>query len=163
DSAVPRVAEMLKRQQVPVIINGVQRVPQRRGDPYDAPFTLAKRLKDAGIAFAISGDRGSSTVRNLPYHAATAAAFGLAADDALKSITLWPAEILGVADRVGSLTDGKDATLIVCDGDVLEEPTHVERAYIQGRLIDLNDKQKRLYEKYKTKYVRLKDATKDKP
>ena len=85
--------------------------------------------------------------RNLPYQAGMAAAYGLPADAALKSITLWPAEILGVADRIGSLEAGKDATLIVTTGDLLETPTHVTRAYIQGRAVDLTDRQTRLWEK----------------
>src|SRR5439155_23064187 len=119
---------------------------------------LPQRLRDAGIPFCISGDRGASAVRNLPYHAATAAAYGLPKDEALKAITLYPAQILGVDDRVGSLLAGKDATLIVTDGDILETPTHVERAYIGGRAVDLNDKQKRLYEKYRHKYEQLSPA-----
>jgi imidazolonepropionase-like amidohydrolase len=148
-------ADLLKKYDVPVIIDGVQRMPTRRGDDYDAAFTLPARLKDAGIRFCIAADRGASLVRNLPYHAATAAAFGLSEDDAIKSITLWPAQILGVADRVGSIEPGKDATLIVCDGDILETPTHVERAFIQGRQIDLSNKQTKLWDKYREKYRRL--------
>jgi imidazolonepropionase-like amidohydrolase len=148
-------ADLLKKYDVPVILDGVQRLPTRRGDDYDAPFTLPARLKEAGIRFCIAADRRSSMVRNLPYHAATAAAFGLSPDDALRAITLWPAQILGVADRVGSIESGKDATLIVCDGDILETPTQVERAFIQGREIDLSSKHKKLWEKYREKYKRL--------
>src|SRR5439155_19539724 len=92
--------------------------------------------------------------RNLPYQAAPAAAFGLPPDEALKAVTLYPAQILGVADRLGSLEPGKDATLIVTDGDPLEEGTHVEAAWIQGRRVDLTDRQKVLYEKYREKYRR---------
>jgi imidazolonepropionase-like amidohydrolase len=88
----------------------------------------------------------------VPYEAATAAAYGLPQEEALKAITLYPAQILGVDDRVGSLEVGKDATLIVTDGDPLETPTHVERMYIQGRNIDLTSRHTMLYEKYKTKY-----------
>jgi imidazolonepropionase-like amidohydrolase len=97
---------------------------------------------------------GGSDARNLPYHAARAAAYGLPADEALKAITLYPAQILGCADRVGSLEAGKDATLIVTDGDPLETFTHVERAYIQGRALDLSSRHTRLWEKYKEKYRR---------
>jgi imidazolonepropionase-like amidohydrolase len=148
----PLAAELIKRVHASVIVEGVQKLPLRRGAAYDEPFTLPARLREAGIPFCISGDRGASLVRNLPYHAATAAAFGLPQDEALKAITLYPAQIFGVADRVGSLGSGKDATLIVTDGDILETPTHVERAYVRGSAVDLNDKQKRLYEKYKRKY-----------
>jgi imidazolonepropionase-like amidohydrolase len=150
----PLCADLLKKYDVPVIVDGVQRLPTRRGDAYDDAFTVPARLKEAGIRFCIAANRSASMARNLPYHAATAAAFGLSPDDALKSITLWPAQILGIADRAGALEVGKDATLIVCDGDILEEPTHVERAYIQGREIDLSNKQTRLYEKYREKYRR---------
>ncbi|MBC8105385.1 MAG: amidohydrolase family protein [Anaerolineae bacterium] len=148
-------ADLLKKYDVPVIIDGVQRMPTRRGDDYDAAFTLPARLKEAGIRFCISADRRASMVRNLPYHAATAAAFGLSPDDAMKSITLWPAQILGVADRVGTIEPNKDATLIVCSGDILETPTQVERAFIQGREVDLSNKQTKLWEKYREKYKRL--------
>jgi imidazolonepropionase-like amidohydrolase len=154
-------AALLKKHDVPVILGGVYRTPQRRGDDYDAPFTLPARLREAGIKFCIAGELGGasgsqpSNIRNLPYHAARAAAYGLAADEALKAITLYPAEILGVADRLGSLESGKDATLIVTDGDPLEIATHVTAAYIQGRAVDLNDRHKRLWTKYKEKYRRM--------
>ncbi|CAN5714671.1 amidohydrolase [soil metagenome] len=148
-------ADLLKKYDVPVIVDGVQRMPTRRGDDYDAAFTLPARLKAAGVRFCISADRRASMVRNLPYHAATAAAFGLSPDDALQSITLWPAQILGMAERVGTIEPNKDATLFVCNGDILETPTQVERAYIQGREVDLSNKQTKLWDKYRQKYQRL--------
>lgn len=148
-------AELLKKHNVPVIIAGVQRLPERASDFYDEPFTLAERLRSAGIQFCISGAVEASQVRNLPYHAGMAAAFGLPREVALRAITLSPAEILGVADRIGSLEAGKDATLIVTDGDPLETPTQVEQAYIQGRKIDLGNRHRRLWEKYQEKYRRL--------
>jgi imidazolonepropionase-like amidohydrolase len=154
----PLAAQHLKPHDIPVIIAGVYRLPQRRGDDYDAPYTLANRLREAGIRFCISsaGRFGASNVRNLPYHAATTAAYGLPPDEALKSITLYPAQILGVADRVGSLEAGKDATLFVSSGDILETATQVEAAYIQGRKVELDDRHKRLYRKYSEKYERQK-------
>lgn len=152
-------AELLKKHDVPVIVAAVNRLPQRSGEPYDHPFTLPKRLSDAGIRFCISGAENPWSVRNLPYHAATAAAYGLPKDEALKAITLYPAQILGLEDRLGSLDVGKEATLIVTNGDVLEIPTQVEQAYVQGRKVDLSDRHKRLWEKYKEKYRRL-DAQK---
>ena len=150
----PLCAPLLVENGVPVIVTAVHRLPQRRSDPYDAAFTLPARLKQAGVSFCIAGLDRSGNYRNLPYDAATAAAYGLPADDALTAITLAPAKILGVADRIGTLAPGRDATLFVCDGDILEIPTRVERAYIAGRLVDLNDKQKRLFEKYAEKYKR---------
>jgi imidazolonepropionase-like amidohydrolase len=91
----------------------------------------------------------------LPYHAATAVAYGLPHDVGLAAITLAPAQILGVAHRVGSLEAGKDATLFVADGDPLETPTQVTAAWIQGRRVDLNNRHERLYRKYEEKYKRL--------
>jgi imidazolonepropionase-like amidohydrolase len=151
-------APLLKKHDIPVILAGVHRLPLRRDDDYDAAFTLPSRLREAGVRFCLSGsDRGNANVRNLPNHAATAVAHGLPAEDGLKSITLWAAEILGVGDRLGSLTVGKDATLIVADGDILELTTHVEQAFIKGSPVDLSDRQKTLYEKYQEKYRRLQE------
>jgi imidazolonepropionase-like amidohydrolase len=146
----PRCAALLKAHNIPVIVSSVHRLPMRRDDPYDASYTLPNRLRDAGIQYCIAGDSNdSSNLRNLPYHAATAAAYGLPADEALKAITLYPAQILGVADQVGSLEPGKAATLIVADGDPLETPTQVTSAYIDGKAIDLNDRHKSLYQRFK--------------
>ncbi len=150
----PRAAELLKAEGVPVIVTGTHRLPQRREDPYDTPFSVPAQLQAAGVRFCLAGGVEASQVRNLAYQAATAAAFGLAPADALKSITLWPAEILGAGDRLGSLSPGKDATLIITDGDPLEAPTQVRGAYIQGRPVDLSSRQTRLYEKYREKYRR---------
>ena len=152
----PLCANLLKSRDVPVIVGGVYRLPERRNDPYDAAYTLPQRLHAAGVTFCISGANrfGASNARNLPYHAATAAAYGLPAEEALRAITLAPAEILGVADRVGSLEPGKDATLFIATGDTLETATRVTAAYIQGRKLDLTDRHKQLYEKYRTKYER---------
>jgi imidazolonepropionase-like amidohydrolase len=148
-----RVADLLKARDIPVIVQGTHRQPSRRFDDYDDPFTLPAKLHEAGIRFCIAGG-GASNERNLPYQAATAAAYGLPKDEALKSITLYPAQILGAADRIGSLEVGKDATLIITDGDPLEIPTHVERMFIQGRDVDLTSRHTMLYLKYKTKYGR---------
>lgn len=152
----PLCADLLKAYDVPVIVNGVHRLPLRPDAPYDEPFTLPARLKDMGVTFCITLSHrfGGSDVRNLPYHAATAVAHGLAADEALKAITLYPAQILGCADRVGSLEAGKDATLIITDGDILETPTHVEMAFVQGREVDLSSKHTQLWQKYREKYRR---------
>ncbi len=155
-------AELLKKHDVGVILAGVHRLPRRRDDPYNAPFTAPSRLQKAGVRFCISGHERLGNARNLPYHAATAAAYGLSPEEALRSITLSAAEVLGVADRIGSLTPKKDATLFVTDGDILEVASQVEAAYIQGRAVDLSDKQKLLWEKYKEKYRRLEDQTSEK-
>jgi len=146
--------DLLRRHDVPVIVGGIHRLPRRRGDAYDAPYTLPERLRSAGVRFCLTNG-GLYNERNLPYATATAVAYGLPADAGVAAITLEAARILGIADRVGSLETGKDATLIVTDGDPLEEPTAVERAWIGGRLIDLNDRQKTLNAKYTEKYRRL--------
>jgi imidazolonepropionase-like amidohydrolase len=150
----PHCAELLRRHDVPVIVAGVYRLPMRRADAYDAAYTLPERLRQSGIRYCISGAERTANTRNLPYHAATAAAYGLPRDEALKSVTLYPAQILGVADRVGSLEVGKDATLIVTTGDPLETATQVRAAYVQGRNVSLDDRHKRLYRKYREKYRR---------
>jgi imidazolonepropionase-like amidohydrolase len=152
----PLCVDLLKKYDVPVIINGVHRLPMRPDAPYDEPFTVPQRLREAGVRYCITLSHrfGGSDVRNLPYHAATAAAHGLPVDEALKAITLYPAQILGCADRVGSLESGKDATLFVADGDILETPTRVEMAFVQGRKVDLSSKHTQLWQKYREKYRR---------
>ena len=134
--------------EVPVIIGPINALPGRRDDDPDAIFTAPRKLKDASVPFAIAGFE-SSNARNLPYQAAAAAAHGLPAIDALRAITLYPAQILGVADRVGSLEVGKAATIIVTDGDPLEIVTHTERMWIDGKPVDLASRHTGLYEKYK--------------
>jgi imidazolonepropionase-like amidohydrolase len=151
----PLTAGLLRRRDVPVIVSAIHRQPSRRNDPYDAPFTLPARLREAGVRFCIAAGGGSWAERNLPYQAATAAAFGLGRDAAMAAITLDAARILGVDDRVGSLEAGKDATVILTTGDPLDEETQVRAAWIQGRAVDLNDKQRVLEAKYRTKYDRL--------
>jgi imidazolonepropionase-like amidohydrolase len=151
----PQCAALLKTHDVPVIVAGTHRLPERSADAYDEPFTVPQRLYEAGVRFCIGCNESAWNLRNLPYQAATAVSYGLPPEAALRSITLSPAEILGVADRVGSLAAGKDATLIVTDGDPLEIVTHVEQAWIQGRPVDLSDRQKRLWRKYQEKYKRL--------
>jgi imidazolonepropionase-like amidohydrolase len=149
-----RVTDLLKRHGVPVLAGGIHRLPSRRFEKYDEPFTLPKKLYEAGIPFAIISEDEAPHERNLPYQAAQAAAYGLPKEEALKAITLYPAQIFGVADRIGSLEVGKDATLIVTTGDPLEIVTQVEMEFIQGRRIDLRSKHTMLYEKYKEKYRR---------
>lgn len=152
-----RCTELLKNERVPVIVKAVYRNPSRRNSPYDEAYTLPKRLHEAGVAFCISagGRFGANGIRNLPYNAATAAAYGLPETIAIRSITLSPAEILGVCERMGALQAGLDATLFIADGDILETPTQVERAYVQGRLVDLNNRHTQLYRKYAEKIERL--------
>ncbi len=153
-----RVADLLKRKNIPVIVEGTHYTPRRRWEPYDTPFTVPLKLYQEGVTFCIAGSGNTFEAaheRNLPYLAATAAAYGLPKEEALKAVTLYPAQILGVDDRLGSIEVGKDATLIVTNGDPLEIMTRVEWEFIQGRKIDLSSRHTQLYEKYKTKYQRM--------
>ncbi|MEO8380037.1 MAG: amidohydrolase family protein [Acidobacteriota bacterium] len=145
---VGRVLDDVKRRNIPVLLGPILALPQREDDPYDLIYSNAKTLYDAGIPFAIQTSDAHNT-RNLPYHAATAAAFGLPKDEALKAITLYPARIWGVADRLGSLEPGKSATLIVTDGDPLEIRTNVKRVFIAGEEISMDSRHTLLYEKFK--------------
>ncbi|HXF48349.1 MAG TPA: amidohydrolase family protein [Verrucomicrobiae bacterium] len=147
-----RAAELLKSKNIPVLVGGTLRQPARRYEDYDMAYSVPAKLYQAGVKFALFGDGGASNERNLPYHAAMASAYGLPREAALKAITLFPAEIFGVADRIGSLEVGKDATLIVTTGDPLEITTNVEIEFIQGKKVDLTSRHTQLYEKYKVKY-----------
>ena len=112
----------------------------------------AEALRKAGVKVALSdglGNWGAADARNLPYHAAQCAAFGMPPDEALKAITLAPAEILGVADRLGSIDAGKEASLIAVDGDLLDIRSHVTRMWIAGEETSLESRHTRLYEKYR--------------
>jgi imidazolonepropionase-like amidohydrolase len=150
-----RVTPLLKEHKIPVILNPVYDTPHRRWEPYDLCYTLPKRLYQAGVKFCIPGEGGASNERNLPYHAAAAAAYGLPHDEALKAVTLYPAQILGIDDRLGSLDPGKDATIIVTSGDPLLIATNVEMEFIQGKAVSLQSRHTRLYEKYNEKYRRM--------
>jgi imidazolonepropionase-like amidohydrolase len=145
---VARVMPQLKQRNIPVILGGILKLPPREDDPYDLLYTNAKTLYDAGIRFSIQSQEDHNA-RNLPYHAAMCAAFGLPKDVALKAVTIFPAEIFGVADKVGSLEVGKTANVIVTDGDPLEIVTNVRRLFINGEDITLDTRQKQLYEKFR--------------
>lgn len=156
-----RVSNRLRAQNVAVILGGTHVLPLRRSDAVDAIYANAAKLAAAGVRFAIAtpGDGfDTSNLRNLPYQAASAVAYGLSKAEALKSITLYPAQILGVSDRVGSIEIGKDATVFLADGDPMDARTNVERAWIGGREIDLANRQTRLYDKYREKYPQTRGA-----
>ncbi|MFN3689485.1 MAG: amidohydrolase family protein [Fimbriimonadales bacterium] len=143
-----RVADLLREKQVPVILEGVHNMPSAESEPYDEPFTLPKRLYEKGVQFCIASN-DASNARNLPYHAATAVAYGLPRDEALKAITLYPAQILGLAHRLGSIEVGKDANLVLLNGDPLDIRTQVIQVWIAGRPIEMTSKHIRLYERYR--------------
>ena len=143
-----RVPEELKARNIAVITGPPLSLPNRSYEPYDIGMGLAARLHDAGVRFCISDGGGSTNARNIGHHAAMAAAFGLPRDEALKSITLYPAQILGVGDRLGSIDAGKIADVIVTTGDPLELTTRVEQVYINGRPTSMESRQTRLFKKY---------------
>jgi imidazolonepropionase-like amidohydrolase len=148
-----RVAPELAAAKVAVILDTALDLPARTDDPYDARYAAAGILAKAGVEVALNDGAGSTaeTARNLLQDAAVSAGFGLPREAAVAAMTLVPARILGVDDRVGSIEPGKDATLIVTDGDILDLRSHVVAAYLDGRALDLTDKQKRLYERYKNR------------
>lgn len=142
-------AEKLAERDVPVLVESVLSIPSRDFEPYDHHYTAPGRLDEAGVRFAVTGPPGSEMARNLPFEAAMAAAFGLDREVALRSVTLTPAEILGVEDRLGSIDPGKEATFFVSTGDPLEIVTSIERVWIAGQEVDLEaGHQRRLWRKY---------------
>jgi imidazolonepropionase-like amidohydrolase len=151
-----KVAELLKENNVAVIVEPIHDLPDRRWNEYDLPFTIPAKLHAAGVLFAVSGG-GNSTMndRNMAYQAATAAAYGLPKEEALRSVTLNAAKLMGIDRMVGSLEAGKDATIIVTNGDPLEIMTNVEMEFIQGRAVDLRSRHTDLWKKYEEKYRQL--------
>ena len=149
-----RIADELKRRDIAVIVVGTLELPARRDGPYDEAMSLPGKLAKAGVRFCISDGGGSFTApnaRNLPYHASMAAGFGLSPEDALKSITLYAAQVLGVGDKLGSLEPGKVADVIVTTGDPLEITTIVEQVYINGKPASMETRQTRLFHKYEAR------------
>lgn len=149
------ITDVLKENNVAVILSRVHSLPQRAEEDVDLPYKLPFLLYKAGVLFCLGneGDMEAMGTRNLPFLAGTAAAYGLHEEYALTAITLNTAKILGVDKTVGSIEVGKDATLFISTGDALDMRTNnVEKAYIQGLPVDLNNDQKNLYLKYKNKY-----------
>jgi imidazolonepropionase-like amidohydrolase len=144
-----KVASLLKEKNVPVIIDAVLNLPLREDDPYDTHYETAAKLQAAGVAFAISTCDSGAHVRDLPFHAGMSAAFGLPRAEALKSVTLYPAQMMGVAGQMGSIDVGKLANLVVTDGDLLEARTNVRHLFIAGRPIPLVSRHTVLYEQFK--------------
>ena len=147
------IADLLKKNNIPVILNQLLDLPTLADDLIDQPYRTPAILQKAGVLFAISDNDANTRYRNLPYNAGTAVAYGLSKEEALATITLNAAKILGIDDRTGSIEAGKDANIVISTGDILDMRTnHITHAFIQGRSIELNDKQKQLYERYKYKY-----------
>jgi imidazolonepropionase-like amidohydrolase len=145
------IADQLAAKQIPVLLTNTMDGPTRGWEGYDANYALAARLHEAGVQFAITGGSSAPYTHRLPYEAGVAVAFGLPAEEALRAVTIQPARILGIDDRVGSLEPGKDATLLITTGNPLDYLASVEQAYIQGRAIDMRDIHRQLFEKYSEK------------
>lgn len=143
---------LLRENNIPVVLNRVHSLPPRPDADIHLPYKLPKMLLDSGVMFCLSNE-GFWQVRNLPFQAGTAAAWGLSKEEALKAITLNPAKILGIEKTVGSLEVGKDATLIVSDGDLLDMMhSKISLAFIRGKQLDLDNVHEQLYRKYLKKY-----------
>ena len=148
-----QIADLLKKYNIPVILNQMHSLPTLPDDDVDQPFKTAAMLQKAGVLYAINDEDGQHRGKNLPFNAGTAAAYGLSKEEALTAITLSPAKILGIANRTGSLEAGKDANIVVSEGDILDmRSSIVTHAFIQGRMVDLNNKHKQLSERYMQKY-----------
>lgn len=144
-----RAADELKRNNIPVIFTNIYSLPVRDDDAYDYLFEGPAKLQKAGVKFAVAtGDPGAEN-RDLPYHAGLASAYGLPKEEALKAVTIYPAEILGVADLLGSLEAGKIANVVVTDGDMLDPRTNVKHVFIGGRMIPLTSRHTDLFDSFK--------------
>ena len=143
---------LLKENDIPVILGEVHSLPAGDDEKIDLPYRTATMLQQAGILYSLSIS-GFWQVRNLPFMAGTTVAYGVSKEDALKSITSNTAKILGIDSRTGTLETGKDANIIISTGDLLDmKSSNIERAFIQGRDISLDNAQKQLNETYKQKY-----------
>ncbi len=146
------ITDFLKQHNTPIMLSGTHNLPPSQDDDIDLPYKLPKLLHDAGVEFCISLNGGWGQ-RVLMFHAGQAVAYGLPYEAAIQALTLNTAKILNIDNQVGSLEVGKDATLIISTGDALDMRTNqIEHAFIQGRAINLDDKQKALYRKFKEKY-----------
>ncbi len=150
---VQHIAPRLAEDNIPVILKNVYALPMRRHEAYDSSFVAPARLAEAGVKFAIAdATRGMdvANARNLPFQAGTAVAHGLDVDTAIKSVTLWPAEILGVDEELGSIEVGKRASLFAANGHPLEPMTQITHVWIDGQAYDLSAvKGRALYERYR--------------
>lgn len=148
-----QIADLLKANNIAVILSEQHALPATEDDDIDQPYKTPGVLQKAGVLFALNDASDNARYRNLSYNAGTAATYGLTKEEALQAITLNSAKILGVDDRTGSIEKGKDANIIVSDGDILDmKSSTVTHAFIQGREVSLDNKQKQLYERYKYKY-----------
>jgi len=149
------IADLLRENNIAVILAEPHSLPATDDDDVDQPYKTGAALQRAGVLFTICMDAGDGfwQQRNLPFEAGTMAAYGLTKEEALSTLTSNAAKILGIDDKTGTIEKGKDANIVVCDGDILDmKSSLVSAVYIQGREINLDNKQKQLFERYKYKY-----------
>lgn len=149
------MTDYLKKNDISVIVGKVHELPKRRDDDVDLPYRIPGILSQAGVKVCLSGEGEMEAMnsRNLPFWTGTAAAYGIDKEEALKMITLYPAELMGIDKQYGSLEEGKSATFFISDGDALDMRTNnVTMAFIDGRMINLDDHQKALHRLYMEKY-----------
>jgi imidazolonepropionase-like amidohydrolase len=142
-----KVKDLLRSKNIPVILQPSLTEPLDEDDPYDRSLTTAAELADAHVKFAF-GSFDNSFARRLGQQAANAVAHGLAYDEALKAVTIYPAQIFGLADQIGTLENGKIANIIVTNGDPLEVTTDVRYLFIKGQLTSTDNRHQAEYEKY---------------
>ncbi|MGZ3950802.1 MAG: amidohydrolase family protein [Flavisolibacter sp.] len=148
-----QIADLLKQNNVSVILNQMHSLPTAEDDDVDQPYKTPAMLQKAGVTFAINDEDEQNRGRNLMFNAGTAAAYGLSKEQALQAITLNAAKCLGIDKQTGSIEVGKDANVIISDGDILDMRTsQVTYAFIQGRQINLDNKQKQLDDRYEKRY-----------
>ena len=148
-----QIADILKQNNIAVILNQLHDLPAMIDDDIDQPFKTPYLLQKAGVLFCINDDDGNTRYRNLAFNAGTASAYGLTKEEALSAVSLSAAKILGIADKTGSIEVNKDANLIISSGDILDmKSSNISQAFIQGRDINMASKQTQLNDKYKTKY-----------
>lgn len=156
------ITSFLKDNNVPVILTGIHELPAQDHEDTVLPFKLPKMLYDAGVTFGISNGGGYAD-RNLGFATGTAVAHGLPYDQGIHAITGGMAKILGIDQTVGTLEQGKDATLFVSSGDALDmRGNNVELAFIMGKNIQINARQQFLYKKYADKYEQPVNLVKEK-
>lgn len=142
-----KVLPLLKANDIPVVLGPTHSLPLDEDDSYDQSYTTPGQLYKAGVRFCI-GTFSSRNARNLPYEAAAAVPFGLPKEEAYKAVSLSTAQIFGIANRLGSIEEGKSADIIVSEGNPLEVMSHIDMMFIDGKPVSLDSRQKELYEKY---------------
>lgn len=148
-----KAADELKRNNISVVFTNIYQLPTSEDHPYDYYYSGPGKLQAAGVKFAVSTGEAGAEVRDLPYQAGIAGAFGLSREEALKSVTIYPAQILGIEADYGSIDQGKVANIVVTDGDILDPRTQVKYLFIKGRLLPLTSRHTELFESFKDRTV----------